>query len=99
MLGGIDEADAVRGILEEGRARGHVRQDPRLPLATEIGVGRAVLGDQLHQTGRLVGVELVADEDPLALRVGRHGGGDVGDEVGLGAGVTDGCLLYTSRRG
>ena len=29
-----------------------------------------MLGDELHQAGRLVGVELIDDEDPFALWIG-----------------------------
>ena len=63
---------------------------PVFPLRPRSVVDRTALGDEFHQAGRLVGVELIADEDPLGLRIGVHGGGDVGDEVRFGAGVADG---------
>ena len=90
MLRGVDKADAVGGILEEDGARGHGLQDALLFLAPEIPLDGAPQRDEFHQTGRLVGIELVTDEDPFALRVEVDGGTEVGDDVRLGAGVADG---------
>ncbi len=88
--GGIDEPDTMRGILEKGGPRGHVGEDSRLSLAAEFCVDGAALGDEFHQAGRLMGVERITDEAPFAVWIGVHGGGDVGHEVRLGAGVADG---------
>ncbi len=92
--GGIDEPDTMRGILEKGGPRGHVGEDSRLSLAAKFGVDGAALGDEFHQAGRLMGVERITDEAPFAVWIGVHGGGDVGHEVRLGAGVADGGSDY-----
>lgn len=90
VLGRINKADAMGGILEKGGPGGHALENPGLSLATEIAVDPTALGDAFDQTGRLVGVELINDEDPLAQRIGVHGALDVCHKIGFGAGVADG---------
>ncbi len=55
-------------------------------------------GDQLHQTGRLVGVELIDDEHPFRLGIGFHDGADVADEIFFGARLPDCGADHPARR-
>ncbi len=74
-------------ILQEGRPRAHVPQNPGPAFHARIFFYPAEAGDQPDQAGRLVGVELVDDEDPLRPGVGGHGGADMAGEIVPGAGV------------
>ena len=57
-------------------------------LDTEILLDATLLGHQAHQRLRLMGVELISDEEPARLRVCLDGLDDVSGEVGFGAGGT-----------
>ena len=61
-------------------------------LDTQILLDTTLRGYQAHQRFRLMGVELVGDKDPRRLGIGLNGLGDVGCEVGFGAGGSNaGC--------
>lgn len=48
VFGGINESDAVRGILKKGGARGHVLEDIAFALASQVVREATGLGDQRH---------------------------------------------------
>ena len=68
---GVNKADLVRGILQE-RATGLLGlEDPGLALDAEGVVYPAVSGKQLDECCRAVGIELVSDEYPTRIGIGR----------------------------
>ena len=72
-------------VGEKGGSRLHRGQMTAFALDTEILLDATLLGHQAHQCLRLMGVELIRDEDPARLRVCLDGLADVSGEVGFGA--------------
>lgn len=77
------------GILQEGRSRVHVLQNPGPTFHAQILFYPTEFGNQSNQAGRFVGIELIDDEDPFRLGIGGHGGPDMLDAIVLGAGISD----------
>jgi len=86
VLWGVHEMNAMGRVAQEGCARFHRLQDAGPFLDAKINIETTLFVYQPHEGLGLVGVQLVDDEDPLAVRVRRDGAVDVGDEVRFGAG-------------
>ena len=70
----------------------HRSQMTTFALDTQILLDATLRGDQAHQRLGLMGVELIGDKDPSRLWITLDGLGDVGSEVGFGAGGSNaGC--------
>jgi hypothetical protein len=69
MLGREVEDDAMAGVAQEARARGHRLEDAVLAFDAEVGVDAAGRGDQAHDGFRAVDVEIVHDQVPMGVVV------------------------------
>lgn len=98
MLGRVNKANTMALLLQKSRAGGHAVQNATLSLAAQFILDAAQLRDGFDQTLGFVGIQLVANEHPLALRVGFDGRPDVGHKILLGAGVTHRRANYSARR-
>ena len=77
MLGCVHEADTMANILQEGHA-GFLRfKDTLSAFLAQIYLRMATFSDQTHQCFRLMGVELVNDENPFCLWVKVNGALDM----------------------
>ena len=92
MFGGVDHANAMGRVAEKGGPCLHRGQMATFALDPEILLDATLRGDQAHQRFGLMGVELVGDKDPSRPRIALDGLGDMGSEVGFGAGGSNaGC--------
>ena len=81
----VDEADAMHGILQEFAARQLRLQDAGLTFDTQVVLNATALSDPFDEGCRVVGIELVGNEDLSRVGISFDGGGTVGREIGLGA--------------
>ena len=73
MLGGVDEADAMAGVGEEVGAGFHGLENTAFVFDPEIDLDALVLRDPLDQGGRLMGIEVIDDKQPLTIGIGGNG--------------------------
>src|SRR3954451_13323428 len=93
-------------IFQKGAPRGHRFDVLQVPLAVQLQLDVALLGDQLYQIFRLMDVELIDHKDPSgSIGVGSDGPLDVRGKVLVGAGWTyrgsdhpAGCHLEVSNQ-
>jgi hypothetical protein len=85
MFGSVDEANAMAGAGEKGGTRAHIGEVAAFALDAQVLLDATLLGHQTHQGLRLMGVELIGDEDPGGLWIRLDGLFDVSGEVGFGA--------------
>ncbi len=86
MFGSVDEANAMTGVGEKSRTRVHVGEVAAFAFDAQVFLDATLRGHQTHQGLRLMGVELIGDEDPGRLGVRLDRLGDVSAKVGFGAG-------------
>ena len=82
---GVDEADPMRGILQERAARLLRLEDAGLAFDAEIFLNAATLGHQFDESGRAVGIELIGYKDPTRIGIGFDSGGNAGGEIRFGS--------------
>ena len=82
---GVNKADLVRGILQERAACVLGLEDPGLALDAERLFEAAVSGHQLDEGCRAGRIELVGDEDPTGIGVGRDSRLNMRGEICLGS--------------
>ena len=85
MPWGVDEANTMRGILQELAARLLPLQNPRLALDAQVLLEPAALGDPFNEGCREVGIEWVGHEDLSCVGICLDSGREVSGEVRLGA--------------
>src|SRR6266545_1388417 len=85
MFGHIHKLNPVARIAQEGGAARQRLQNTALAFFAQVVGDRTALSDQSHQTFRLMGVELVADEQPHRIGIRIDGLGDMRGEVGFRA--------------
>ena len=90
MFRGIDKTNPVFCVLQERRAGVHIAQNAGFTFLTQGFLDAAQFGHTRRQRGGFVGVELIGNEHPFCLGVGRYCGADMGDKIGFRAGVTQG---------
>ena len=83
---GVDEADPMRGILQERAARWLRLEDTGLGQP-QIFLNAATLGHPFDESGRAVGIELIGHQYPT--RIGFDSGGNVGGEIRVGSRRSD----------
>ena len=86
MGGHVQELNAMGRVAQEGGAPHHGLEDAVLAFCAQVVGQLALLGHQPHQCFGLVGVQLVGDKEPGSLRIGGDSLGDMGCNVGFGAG-------------
>ena len=86
---GVDEADPMRGILQERAARLLRLEDTGLAFDAEIFLNAATLGHQFDERGRAVGIELIGHKYPTRVGIGFDSGCDVGGEIRFGSRRSD----------
>ncbi len=92
MFGCVDHANAMGRVGEKGGPCLHRGQVATFALDPQILLDATLRGDQAHQRFGLMGVELIGDKDPSRLWIALDGLGDMGSEVGFGAGGSNaGC--------
>ena len=87
MLGGIGKSNAMGFILEEVGPCFLGLEEARFPFDAQIDRQLTVSGHQSDQAFGLMGVELIHDKNPLALRIDREGLFNVVFTVLFGAGL------------
>src|SRR5512147_2857922 len=87
---GVDPANSMVGIFEEGGARFHGLQNTGLPFDAQGFFDTACGGNVPNQGFGLMGIELISDKDPGAAGVASHGLADMLSKVGFGAGGLNG---------
>src|SRR5690606_31430117 len=90
VAGRVDEADAVRGVLEELLAARHTLKNTCLAFDAEVRVDTATRGHEPYERLGLVRVELVEHEDPRRSRIRVDGVADMHGKILLGACGSDG---------
>jgi hypothetical protein len=85
MPGRVDKAKAMGRVREKGGARLHRGQMATFALDAQVLLDATPLGHQAHQGLRLMGVELVGNEDPGGMWIGLDRLDNVRGEVGFGA--------------
>ena len=73
------------GLGEKGGTRAHAGEVAAFAFDAEILLDTTLRSDQAHQRFRLMGVELIGDEDPGGFWIGLERLGDVSGKVGFGA--------------
>jgi hypothetical protein len=93
MFWGIDEANAMRLITQIGLPTGHTFEDSLLAFDAQILLIPQHVSNQAHQCFALMGIELVAQNDEIGLRIGLNETFDMLSKVdfcsGIGNGGTD----------
>ena len=69
MLWGIDKTNAMSRGLQESCTRFHGQENAGFAFDPEILFESALFSNQSDQCFRLMGVQLVRDEDPPCLRI------------------------------
>src|SRR5664279_2105787 len=90
MLRGIHKTNAMLGVLQKLSAGVHALQNAGFAFLTQWIFYAAEFRHTGYQRSRLVGIDLVGNEDPFCFGVGGHGGTDVVDKVLFCASVPDG---------
>ena len=81
MFWRINKTDTMPGVLQEFSTGGHIEQNTGLAFLAQRCFYATEFCHTFHQGGGFVGVELVCNEHPFCLRVGRHGSMDMGNKV------------------
>ena len=82
---GVDEADPMRGILQERAARWLRLEDTGLAFDAEIFLNAAPLGHPFDERGRAVGIKLIGPQYPTRIGIGFDSGCKVGSEIRFGS--------------
>src|SRR4051812_43121023 len=90
MLWRVDKANTVAGIGEKGRTRCHRGEMSTFAFDAQFLLDAAVLGDQIHQRLRLMGVELIGDKNPGGFWLGLDSLFDVCGKIFF-------CALWSNR--
>ena len=72
-------------VGEKGGTRLHGGEMTAFAFDAQVLLDATLLRDQAHQGLRLMGIEVIGDEDPSGLWIGLDGLSNVGGEIGLGA--------------
>ena len=98
MLGGVDKTKAVARVGEKGGTRLHRGEVTAFAFDAQLLLDATLLSYQAHQGLRLMGIEVIADEDPSGLGIGLDALSNVGSEISLRAGGSNaGCHDLSGR--